>query len=147
MSDEKKIIIDEDWKSQVASERQAMEREAEERAVQGQQDGAVAGADSQDSQAAGGQAAGGPPDAGELPPASMEMLLSTLAAEAMMSMGQMGVPGSEQPQKNLPQAKYIIDLIEVIQEKTKGNLSGQEEEIMTEMLHQLRMAYVAVQKE
>ena len=64
-----------------------------------------------------------------------------------MSMGQMPVPGSDQPRKNLPQAKYVIDLIEVLDEKTQGNLTDQEEEAMKAMLHQLRLAYVAVQGE
>ncbi len=134
MSEEKKIIIDEDWKTQIASEREALEKEAEQ------------GGPSQEGDGLGGESTDAPsPDQGMLPPASMEMLITTLAAEAMMSLGQMPVPGSASPEVNLPQAKYVIDLLEVLQEKTRGNLSDQEDEAMQGILYQLRMAYVAVQ--
>ena len=129
MSDEnqetpKKIIIDEDWKSQVAAEREAMEKQAP----------------AEDS-APATKAAQGP---GEIPPASFEMLLTSLATEAMMSMGQMPIPGIEQPEVNLPQAQYVIDTLYVLQEKTEGNLSTEETALLEDLLHQLRMMYVHV---
>ncbi len=142
MSKEKKIIIDEDWKSQVASEREAMEKEAAGQDAQQTLDGGSPGNDTSGSDAQGSPQQG---RAGMLPPASLEMLVTTLAAEAMISMGQMPAPGSEQPQIDLPQSKYVIDLLAVLQEKTKGNLTEHEEKVMQEVLHQLRVAYVAVQ--
>ncbi len=121
MSEEKKIIIDEDWKSQVAAERETLASETKPAKEPS------------------------PDPAQAMPPASFEMLLTTLATEAMMSLGQLPIPGTQKTEANLPQAKYVIDLLEVLAEKTKGNLSEQEEIVMTDILHQLRMMYVAIQ--
>ena len=124
MSDEKKIIIDEDWKSSVQAEKEAL---AEDNKQEAQPESAAAGAHPQ------------------MPPASLEMLLTSLATEAMMSMGQMPQFGTDKFEINLPQARYAIDMIEVIQEKTKGNLSDDEDTGLTNLLHQLRMAFVQAQ--
>ncbi|MGE3640650.1 MAG: DUF1844 domain-containing protein, partial [Pirellulales bacterium] len=42
------------------------------------------------------------------------------------------------------QAKYLIDTIEVVNDKTKGNTTPQEAQLMEEILHQLRMVYVQI---
>ena len=44
---------------------------------------------------------------------------------------------------NLQHAKFVIDTLEVLQQKTKGNLTGREADTLTALLHQLRMVYVA----
>ena len=121
MSEEKKIIIDEDWKSTVQAEKEALANE--------------------DNAEPAPSADAGP----QMPPASLEMLLTSLATEAMMSMGQIPKPGAEDLEINLDQARYAIDLIEVLKEKTKGNLSDAEENGIIDLLHQLRMAFVAAQ--
>ncbi len=121
----KKIIIDEDWKSQIAAEREAEEKEAKAK------DTAPAESVSQ--------------GLGEMPPASLEMLLTSLATEAMMSLGQMPIPGIDQPEVNLPQAQYIIDMIGVLKAKTEGNQSAEETALLEDLLHQLRLMYVAVE--
>jgi hypothetical protein len=126
----KKIIIDEDWKTKVAAERAAESHEADVTPV------APPAVPTEDS----------PQGVGKLPPASFDMLLTTLATEAMMSLGQMPIPGQQQPEVNLPQAQYVIDLLSVLQEKTKGNLSPEETTLLEDLLHQLRMMYVAVEK-
>ncbi len=123
MSDEKKIIIDEDFKSQVAAEREAL---AEESSPTKEATGAPAGQ--------------------ELPPASLEMLITSLATEAMMLLGQLPQMGSEKVEADLPRARYTIDMLEVLQEKTKGNLTPEEEQAMGDLLHQLRMVFVAIQQ-
>ena len=120
MSDEKKIIIDEDWKTQVAAEKEAALR------------GPAAGAE-----------AGDPPN-GELPEASFELLISTFVTEAMVALGQFPHPGTGQIEADYGHAKFAIDMLEVIAEKTKGNLDPLEEKGLSDILHQLRMAYVAV---
>lgn len=129
MSDEgeKKIIIDEDWKSQVTAEKEAAE--------------AAAGSEGSPGADAAAAAEGGP----EFPPASFEMLITALATEAMMGMGQIPHPLSGQPEANLSQARYAIDMLEVIQEKTKGNLETGEEDGLRDLLHQLRMAFIGAQ--
>lgn len=130
MSDKKKIIIDEDWKTQVAAERAKEEQEA-------------AAQKSKDEQATSDPNA--PTGPVNLPAPSFEMLLTTLATEAMMSLGQMPIPGQQQPEVNLPQAQYVIDLISVLKDKTVGNLSNEEKTTLDDLLHQLRMMYLAVE--
>ena len=46
---------------------------------------------------------------------------------------------------NLSHAKHAIDLIELLQEKTKGNCTDHEEAILENLLHELRIAYIALQ--
>ncbi len=124
MSDEKKIIIDEDWKSQVAAEKEAAARRP-----------------SADEDAAGPaeNAADGP-----MPEASFELLVSTFVTEAMVALGQFPHPGSGQIEADPGHAKFAIDMLEVISEKTKGNLDAMEEQGIKDILHQLRMAFIAV---
>jgi hypothetical protein len=122
MSDEKKIIIDEDWKTQVAAEKEAALHPP----------------------AAGGEAAAGNQSAGELPEASFELLISTFVTEAMVALGQFPHPGNGKIEADYGHAKFAIDMLEVIAAKTKGNLESMEEQGLREILHQLRMAYVAV---
>ena len=124
MSEEKKIIIDEDWKSSVEAEKEALSQEKDQ---QGTEEAGAAG------------------EMPQMPPASLEMLLTSLATEAMMSMGQIPKFGTDQLEVNLDQARYAIDMIELLKEKTKGNLSSEEDNGITTLLHQLRMAFIAAQ--
>jgi len=121
MSDEKKIIIDEDWKSQVQAEKEAADKEA-----------------------AAPQPAKSAVPAGEpqMPAASLEMLVTTLVTEAMISLGQIAHPHTGETIFQPQQAKYLIDTIEVLREKTQGNVTPNETQMMDQLLHQLRMAYV-----
>ena len=124
MPDEKKIIIDEDWKSQVEAEREALKRE--EQSTQKAKPAAEQG------------------DVGDvpMPPASFELLLSTLATEAMVALGAIAHPATGKNDFRPSQAKYLIDMIAMLQEKTKGNLTPGENQAAEGLLHQLRMAYV-----
>jgi hypothetical protein len=124
---EKKLIIDEDWKSQVQAEKQAAANE-------------TAGA----SPSAGEQVAASVPDPGAIPmpPASLEMLLTTLATEALVALGQVPHPTSGQTHVHRHQAQYLIDTIDMLRQKTKGNLTPREEQMFDSLLHQLRMVFV-----
>src|SRR5262249_7032029 len=129
MAEEKKLIIDEDWKSQVAAEKSAAEKPS------------PTGAGAQASDTAG------KPGDGEdypMPPASLEMLVSTLVTEAMIALGQIPHPATGKAEFRPNQAKYLIDTISVISDKTKGNVSAEEEQAFLNLLHQLRMAFVAL---
>ncbi|HEX5471342.1 MAG TPA: DUF1844 domain-containing protein, partial [Lacipirellulaceae bacterium] len=108
--EDKKIIIDEDWKSQVQAEK--------EQAAQGQP--AAAKQESASAEVAD------PP----MPPASFELLLTTLATEALVALGQVPHPvtGKAHTQRN--QAKFLIDTVEVLREKTKGNLTESEQQVL-----------------
>ncbi len=124
MADEKKIIIDEDWKAQVQAEKEAaaMSKPADppEKA---------------------------PPQPGDaadvpMPPASLELLLTMLATEALVALGQVPHPATGQVHVQRNQAKYLIDSIDMLREKTKGNLTPGEQQLIETLLHQLRMAFV-----
>lgn len=127
MSDEKKIIIDEDWKSQVQAEREAASKPAEGQPSAGQP--------------AASQNAADP----AMPPASFEILVTTLATEALMAMGQVPHPLTGKTELHRNQAQYLIDTLDVLKQKSKGNLSPEEQELIDSVLHQLRMVFIAVQ--
>ena len=130
MSDEKKIIIDEDWKSQVAAEKEAAKR---------QQSGETA---SGEPASAGGQTT---PQAPHGPiPASFDLLVTTFVTEAMFALAQLPHPADNQFAFDPHHARFAIDMLEIIAEKTKGNLTSQEDRRLQDVLHQLRMAFVAL---
>ena len=124
MADDKKIIIDEDWKSQVQAEK--------EQAAKAQQAGASHASAEATSRAA----------EGAMPPASFEMLLTMLATEALMALGQMPHPMTGERHVDRSQAKYLIDTIEMLHNKTKGNLTADEQQLIDSLLHQMRLVFV-----
>jgi hypothetical protein len=82
-----------------------------------------------------------------LPRADLSTLIQMLATQAMAALGLLAVPGEEQPVQRLPLARHFIDLLGVIDEKTRGNLSPQEEKILSMSLHELRMTYVEMTRQ
>jgi Domain of unknown function (DUF1844) len=88
--------------------------------------------------------AGAPRD---LPPADFTMLVNMLVTNAMVFLGQIPAPGSQQYMRNLPQAHHMIDLLMVLREKTQGNLTREEEQMMQDLLPQLQMAYVSASRQ
>ena len=71
-------------------------------------------------------------------------LVQSIQLGAMVSLGMVQGPDGKRPPANLPAAKDAIDILAVLQEKTKGNLTKEEEEVLREGLYHLRMAYVAM---
>lgn len=130
--DKPKIIIDEDWKTQVQAEKEAAQEPGD--AESPSQPGAEAlGID---------PAADALSEDPEMPPASFDMLLTGLATEAMMCLGQIPHPITGETKVLHNQAKYLIDTIEMLHEKTQGNLAPGEAQAVETLLHQLRMAFV-----
>ena len=120
---EKKIIIDEDWKSRVEAEKEAAEHEGESAKP------------------------GPPPDAtGPLPPPNLTVLASSLYLQGMVALGLLPGPGSDQPEVHLDHAKHTVDTLEMLQEKTAGNRTPEESREMDRMVHELRLAYLEVQQ-
>ena len=78
------------------------------------------------------------------PPASFEMLISMLFSQAMTMLGQIPDPQTGESTTNKPFAKYTIDTLEMLSEKTEGNLSEAESTMLSQTLHALRMAYIEV---
>ena len=81
------------------------------------------------------------------PPANFLTFISGLAAQSMMFLGLMENPLTKKVERDLPQARYFIDTLAMLEEKTKGNLDEVEAKSLKEYLHQLRMGFVAVSKE
>ena len=89
----------------------------------------------------------GPGPRRDLPSADLTMLVNMLVTNAMVFLGQMPAPGSQQYMRNLPQAQHMIDLLMVLREKTRGNLTPDEDQMMQELLPQLQMAYVGASRQ
>ncbi len=69
-------------------------------------------------------------------------IVISLAQTAYVNLGTIEDPFSKQKKRDLEQAKFTIDLLEVLQEKTKGNLLEDEEKLLEEVLYDLRMKYL-----
>jgi len=82
----------------------------------------------------------------EFPEASFDMLLMQHHTQAMLAMGMIPDPATGQVIKNKSAAKFHIDMLGIIQERTKGNLNQGEEEALNGVLHNLRMMFVEVSK-
>ena len=74
------------------------------------------------------------------------MLVSYLSTTAMFQLGLLPGPGGEYIPADLANASRTIDLLEVLQEKTRGNLTSQESKLLEDVLYELRMTYLEVQK-
>lgn len=83
----------------------------------------------------------------KLPPANLPVLVQLLASQAMLAMGKIQVPGQPELKADLDAAKHFVDLLGVLEEKTKGNLSPAEASMMAAVAHELRMIYVAERKQ
>ncbi|MEM1069243.1 MAG: DUF1844 domain-containing protein [Planctomycetota bacterium] len=127
---EPKIIVDSDWKEQVAKEREAAEMADE-----------PAAAEPSDPVANNDDESETPPP----PPASYETLVSMLFTQALAALGQIPDPTTGEPTINKTYAKHYIDTLEMLGEKTKGNLTDAESKLADEALHALRMTYVNTQ--
>ena len=68
----------------------------------------------------------------------------SLSTSALMHLGKL--PGAEDTTINLAMAKQSIDCIALLEEKTRGNLTGEEERLISEVLYDLRLRFVAAAK-
>lgn len=84
------------------------------------------------------------PDAQTESPAESEFsyFLSTLGMQAMVALGQIQDPMTGGANVNLQQAKYLIDTLQMLSDKTKGNLNASEASMLKDLLYQLRMHFV-----
>ncbi|MEQ1795822.1 MAG: DUF1844 domain-containing protein [Nitrospira sp.] len=87
------------------------------------------------------------PDAAHQAPAfpvTFSSFVISLGSSSLMLMGEKLDPQQQTVPVNLPQAKEIIDLLSVLEEKTKGNLTAEEQTVLRDMLYALRMKYVSL---
>jgi len=117
------LIVDSDWKSQAQAEKDRL---------------AEAEAKNPDK----GKGKGRAPAPGELPPADLQTLVGMLATQAIMYLGGIADPQSGKAIFDPDYARHMIDLLAVLQEKTKGNQSKDEDQDLSRLLHELRARYV-----
>ncbi len=77
------------------------------------------------------------------PEPDFNFFLSTLALQAAISMGDIPNPSNNQKEENLTQAKFIVDTLTMLKDKTIGNLSPEEDSLLDKLLYDLRMKYVS----
>lgn len=83
------------------------------------------------------------PDVGEaMPPIDFNTFILSLASATMIDLGEMEGPDGLRHDPSLPMARHHIDLLAMLQEKTRGNLSGEEERILHQVLYDLRMRFI-----
>lgn len=83
----------------------------------------------------------------EIPPddkfqMTFETLVMSLSSTAMVQLGVLVDPATNQPEPNLPAAKHTIDILEILQVKTKGNLTASESKLLDNILYELRMVFL-----
>jgi len=76
------------------------------------------------------------------PPLTFSSFIFSLSSSALMLMGEKLSPDQLNTPVNLPQAKEIVDILSILDEKTKGNLTSEEAAVMKDMLYTLRMKFV-----
>jgi hypothetical protein len=81
-----------------------------------------------------------------LPPVDFSTFVLSLGSSALMHLGELENPASGKPQKDLGMAKHTIDLLSMLQAKTKGNLNAQEDKLLESLLFDLRLRYVSAAK-
>ena len=116
--EEKKLIVDDDWKSQV-------EREKEEMKAQPDEDPAQRGPS-------------------EIPAPTFLNHIASLATQVMVMLGLVEHPAIGQRTYDPDQARYLIDTLAMIAEKTKGNLTDEEQDYLDRVVPELQMTFVEV---
>jgi Domain of unknown function (DUF1844) len=79
-----------------------------------------------------------------LPPPTFEFLVFSLKTQAEMQLGLFGLGEEKQEQPDLPAARHAIDMLAMIQEKTRGNLSLEEQRMIENSLTELRFRFIQV---
>jgi hypothetical protein len=149
---ESKIHIDSDWKSQARAEKERLA--AKEKAKQAPQAPAAAapgGGSADRAPATGTAAAGSAPghdaaDMDRLPEASFQTLLGTMISQTLMYMGAFPDPETGRAIVSLEHAQFHIDLLGVLHDKTRNNLTEQEKQDLEQSLNELRLRFVDIQR-
>lgn len=119
---DKKIIVDNDWKQEAKKEKDTLVAQEQDEKKEAPQQ----------------------PRRGPLPKGDFAALVSMLVTQALFALGALQVEGQKDKKKepDLALAKYNIDMLETLEEKTKDNLTDQEKKVLEDTLSQVRMVYV-----
>ena len=115
-----KIHVDDDWKAQAQAQKEQHSKGAQAAGKQDKQD----------------------VERGPLPPANFTLLVISLTTQVRIFLGDIENPTTGQKQVDLELAKHNIDLLGMLEEKTQGNLSEQEKNLLDSVLYELRMRFV-----
>lgn len=153
---EKKLHVDEDWKTQVEREKEAAKKQTSPAGPSEQTPTSGEESARQRAAAATGEAQPYGEPAGKsgaqetrdypLPPPSLSFLITTLGTQAMVALGEVPNPITGKLERLPNQAKHFIDTLAMLEEKTAGNRTPEESALLDSLLHQLRLAYVAGQR-
>jgi len=135
MADElSSLHIDTDWKKQAQEEKRKLaEAQEKQRAEQAKAPPASGGS----------RGAGGRRGAREVPQATFASLVNSILTQAMLYLGEIAPQGSE-PMLNLDMAKYQVDVLGLLEEKTRNNLTPEEQHLLDTALYDLRTRYINV---
>jgi len=155
------LHIDTDWKKQAQEEKRRLAEEEQKRAAERDRaaapplgataSGGVASATPESPTAASGTP-GARPGRGRtgaargeraIPEASFATLVNSLVTQILLYVGDL-TPRGVEPQINLDMAKFNIDLLGVLEEKTRGNLSPDEQKLLDNALYETRMRFVSL---
>ncbi len=78
--------------------------------------------------------------------ANFTTLVSSMAMEALIFLGEIANPITKKKEVSLPQARYIIDTLSLLKDKTKGNLSAEEANSIDHILYEVRSMFVVKSK-
>jgi hypothetical protein len=82
-----------------------------------------------------------------MPDIDFSTFVLSLSSSALMHLGEMPNAETQETDVNLPMAKQTIDILGIVQEKTRGNLSNEEDRLLTELLYDLRLKFVRACKQ
>ena len=141
MPDEKKEFVVKDRRIFSQENREGDTRDQETPASPATEEAApaetAAAADARDKPPAGADQEQAP-----LPEINFATFIVSLNASALLNLGAIEDPSSGQTNKNLPMAKQTIDILSMLEEKTAGNLTSEEENLLKSILYELRIIYV-----
>jgi len=95
---------------------------------------------------AAGDAAGDGQAGTLLPPVDFHTFILSLGSSALLHLGELEHPDAGEARQDLSMAKHTIDILAMLEEKTKGNLSPAEDKLMESLLYDLRLRYVEATK-
>ncbi len=112
--EDKRIHVDDDWKAEAQREKERLDEQV------GDEGG----------------------EAGQMPEASFSSLIEMLAMQALVSLGGAVGPGGERIPPNPAAAKHFVDMLQVLEDKTRNNLTDEEQKLLDSVLYEVRMNYV-----
>lgn len=77
------------------------------------------------------------------PEPDFNFFLTTLGLQASIALGQIENPATKKKEESLPQAKFIIDTLDMLKTKTKGNLTQEEAALIDNLVYDLKMHYIS----